>query len=78
MEEAEEIGEAEPLLNMSTEIIVTEAPATATPVPTPAAREGIAGFFADMGDFLLAVWPYLLVVLVLLAIAAVVNKTRKK
>jgi len=60
------------------EITPTEIPATEAPVSAPAVREGIGGFFADMGDFLLVVWPYLLAALALLAIAAAAKKFRKK
>ena len=71
----------------ATEVPVTEAPATeapATEVPAteaPAAapdRSGIGGFFADMGDFLLEVWPYVLIAVVPLIIAAGVKRFRKK
>ena len=80
-EEAEE--EAETAVNTAAEapaaqITATEAPATEAPVPAPAAREGIGGFFADMGDFLLTVWPYLLGAVVLLAVIAAAVKARKK
>ena len=80
-EEAEE--EAETAVNTTAEapaaqITATEAPATEAPVPAPAAREGIGGFFADMGDFLLTVWPYLLGAVVLLAVIAAAVKARKK
>ena len=65
-----------------TEAPVTEAPATEVPVTeAPAAvpeRSGIGGFFADMGDFLLEVWPYVLIAVVPLAVAAGVKKFRKK
>ena len=61
-----------------TEISVTEIPLTAATEAAPAERSGIGGFFADMGDFLLAVWPYLLIVTVPLAVAAVMKKLRKK
>ena len=74
--------------SVPTETPATEAAPTKEPLPEPpaaeapgsplAAREGIGGFFADMGDFLLAVWPYLLIVLVPLAIAAAAKKFRKK
>lgn len=79
----EEAEEAETAVNMAAEapaaqITATEAPATEAPVPAPAAREGIGGFFADMGDFLLTVWPYLLGAVVLLAIVAAAVKARKK
>ena len=75
--------EAEPAVNTTAEapaleVTATKTPATEAPVPAPAAREGISGFFVDMGDFLLTVWPYLLAVLVLLAIAATAVKSRKK
>ena len=41
-------------------------------------RTGIGDFFADMGDFLLEVWPFVLIALVPLAVAAGVKKFRKK
>jgi hypothetical protein len=80
---SEEAEEAEPVVNEAAEapaaaVTTTEAPATEAPVPATQARTGIGGFFADMGDFLLTVWPYLLAVLVLLAVAAVAVKSRKK
>ena len=79
----EEAEEAETAVNTAAEapaaeITATGAPAAESPVPAPAVREGIGGFFADMGDFLLTVWPYLLAVVVLLAIAAAAVKARKK
>ena len=82
MEEAEE-AETRPAVKMTAkapaaEITPTEVPATEAPASASVAREGVGGFFADMGDFLLTVWPYLLIVLVLLAIAAAVKKFRKK
>ena len=52
---------------------MTEAPAAGMPE-----RTGIGGFFADMGDFLLEVWPFVLIALVPLAVAAGVKKFRKK
>jgi len=77
----EEAEEAETAVNTAAEapaaqITATEAPATEA--PAPAAREGIGGFFADMGDFLLTVWPYLLGAVVLLAVIAAAVKARKK
>lgn len=82
MEEAEE-AETRPAVKMTAkapaaEITPTEVPATEAPASASVAREGVGGFIADMGDFLLTVWPYLLIVLVLLAIAAAVKKFRKK
>ena len=52
--------------------------ATEVPESAQAERLGIGGFFADMGDFLLAVWPYLLIAAVPLAVAAGIRKFRKK
>ncbi len=77
----EEAEEAETAVNTAAEapaaqITATEAPAAEA--AAPAAREGISGFFADMGDFLLTVWPYLLGAVVLLAIVAAAVKARKK
>ena len=61
----------------------SEAPAAETSASgasgtVPAERQGIAGFFTDMGDFLLGVWPYLLIAVVPLIVAAGVKKFRKK
>jgi hypothetical protein len=66
-----------------TEAPVTEAPVTEAPVTEASAagmpeRTGIGGFFTDMGDFLLEVWPFVLIALVPLAVAAGVKKFRKK
>jgi len=60
-----------------TEAPATEAPATEAPAAAPE-RTGIGGFFADMGDFLLEVWPYVLIAVVPLIIAAGVKRFRKK
>ena len=57
---------------------VTKAPVTEAPVAGMPERTGIGGFFADMGDFLLEVWPFVLIALVPLAVAAGVKKFRKK
>lgn len=79
-EEASEAGTASEIRASeaapTAEISATEAPAPEAPVPEQA-REGIGGFFADMGDFLLASWPYLLIVLVLLAVLAGIRKAKK-
>ena len=56
----------------------TNAPAAEAPENAPAERGGIAGFFTDMGAFLLDIWPYLLIAVVPLIIAAGVKKLRKK
>ena len=82
MEEAEE-AETRPAVKMTAkapaaEITPTEVPATEAPASASVAREGVGGFIADMGDFLLTVWPYLLIVLVLLSVAAAAIKIRKK
>lgn len=69
MDTAEETGKDEP----AAEEPVTEAPETAS-----ANHHGIGGFFTDMGDFLLSVWPYLLIVAVPLVVAAGMKKFRKK
>ena len=61
-----------------TEAPVTEAPVTEAPAAGMPERTGIGGFFADMGDFLLEVWPFVLIALVPLAVAAGVKKFRKK
>ena len=61
-----------------TEAPVTEAPVTEAPAAGMPERTGIGGFFADMGDFLLEVWPFALIALVPLAVAAGVKKFRKK
>lgn len=72
------------------EVPATGAPVTIAPTPTagasvaetpetvPAERQGISGFFADMGDFLLTVWPYLLITAVPLIVAAGIKKFKKK
>ena len=88
MEAAEEAEEEAVTTAPVTEAPVTEAPVTEAPVTeapvteAPAAgmpeRTGIGGFFADMGDFLLEVWPFVLIALVPLAVAAGVKKFRKK
>ena len=57
---------------------VTKAPVTEAPAARMPERTGIGGFFADMGDFLLEVWPFVLIALVPLAVAAGVKKFRKK
>ena len=57
---------------------VTKAPVTEAPVAGMPERTGIGGFFADIGDFLLEVWPFVLIALVPLAVAAGVKKFRKK
>ena len=83
-EAEEEVVSAAPVTKAPvTEAPVTEAPVTEAPVTeAPAAgmpeRTGIGGFFADMGDFLLEVWPFVLIALVPLAVAAGVKKFRKK
>lgn len=60
------------------ETTATEAPVAEASETVPAERQGIGGFFADMGDFLLAAWPYLLIAAVPLAVAAYLKKSRKK
>jgi len=80
--EAEEAGETEPAVKIAAEAPANTAPPTGSPAveaseSVPATRKGIGGFFADMGDFLLAVWPYLLIVLVPLAIVLIMKKTKK-
>ena len=75
-------GETEPAVKIAAEAPANTAPPTGSPAveaseSVPATRKGIGGFFADMGDFLLAVWPYLLIVLVPLAIVLIMKKTKK-
>lgn len=51
--------------------------AAAAPESAVAESRGIGGFFADMGAFLLAVWPYLLIALIPPAVAAAVRISKK-
>lgn len=78
MEAAEEAEEEDVAAVPVTDTPVTEAPVTEAPAAGMPERSGISGFFADMGDFLLEVWPYVLIAVVPLAVAAGVKKFRKK
>ena len=78
MEAAEEAEEEAVSAAPVTKAPVTEAPVTEAPAAGMPERTGIGGFFADMGDFLLEVWPFVLIALVPLAVAAGVKKFRKK
>ena len=76
--EEEPVTEARATASPTAEPPASEANGAAVPEVAPAERSGIGGFFADMGDFLLAVWPYLLIAALPVAIAAGVKKFRKK
>jgi hypothetical protein len=78
MEAAEEAEEEAVSAAPVTKAPVTEAPVTEAPAAGMPERTGIGGFFTDMGDFLLEVWPFVLIALVPLAVAAGVKKFRKK
>jgi uncharacterized membrane protein YraQ (UPF0718 family) len=67
-----------PEASSASAVPAAEKPAFEASAPVSAERSGLSGFFADMGDFLLVVWPYLLLALALLAIAAGIRKFRKK
>ena len=62
----------------ATNTLAAEVHAAEKPETAPAEQQGIDSFFTDMGDFLLAVWPYLLIIAVPLAVAAGMKKFRKK
>ena len=77
--EAPATGMPAPTASISvTEVPAAEIPMAGTPEAVPSERRGVSGFFTDMGDFLLTVWPYLLIASVPLAVAAGVKKLRKK
>lgn len=76
--EAEKPAVEMPEASSASAVPAAEKPAFEASAPVSAERSGLSGFFADMGDFLLVVWPYLLLALALLAIAAGIRKFRKK
>ena len=61
-----------------TDVPATGSSGTASPASSHPESADIGGFFADMGDFLLTVWPYLLIAAVLSAIITGIIKLRKK
>ena len=60
------------------EITAEESVSDETNGAVTAQRHGMGGFLADMGDFLLLVWPYVLIAVIPLAVAAAVRRFRKK
>ena len=74
MDYAEESAEEE----TATDVPAAGSSGTASPASSHPESADIGGFFADMGDFLLTVWPYLLIAAVLSAIITGIIKLRKK
>ena len=73
-----EAEEADQAAENVAEETAAELPDNTPTAETPSERQGIGGFLEDMGAFLLAVWPYLLILAVPFATALCRKKFNKK